>query len=89
MVDGRQVHYLEWGGAAAAPVLCLHGGGQTAYMFEELGGALHDRYHLLAPDLPDHGDSEPAEDFGRVAIAATLPPLCTHFGLRKIAVVGA
>ena len=89
VVEGRQVHYLEWGGANASPVLCLHGGGQTAYMFEELGGALHGRYHVLAPDLPDHGDSEPAEDFGRVAIAATLPALCAHFGLDKVAVVGA
>ena len=40
VVDGRQVHYLEWGPAGGPPVVCLHGGGQTAYMFEELGPAL-------------------------------------------------
>ena len=89
VVGVRQVHYLEWGPSSAPPVLCLHGGGQTAYMFEELGAALHERHHVLAPDLPDHGDSEPAEDFGRIAIAATLPPLCAHFGLGRVAIVGA
>src|SRR5712692_1377999 len=81
VVEGRQIHYLEWGPSSAPAVLCLHGGGQTAYMYEELGFALCHRYHVLAPDLPDHGDSDPAHDFGRHAIAATLPPLCTHFGL--------
>ena len=40
VIDGRQVHYLEWGSSAAPAVLCLHGGGQTAYMYEELGAAL-------------------------------------------------
>jgi pimeloyl-ACP methyl ester carboxylesterase len=58
VVTGRQVHYLEWGRSGAPEVLCLHGGGQTAYMFEDLGARLGDRYHLLAPDLPSHGDSD-------------------------------
>ena len=89
VVDGRQVHYLEWGPSGAPAVLCLHGGGQTAYMFEELGSALLERYHVLAPDLPDHGDSDPVDDFGRTAIAGTLPSLCAAFGLQRVAVVGA
>ena len=57
IVEDRQVHYLEWGHGRADPVLALHGGGQTAYMFESFGKALGGRYHVLAPDLPDHGDS--------------------------------
>jgi pimeloyl-ACP methyl ester carboxylesterase len=89
LIDGRQVHYLEWGASGAPAVLCLHGGGQTAYMYEELGRALRERYHVLAPDLPDHGDSDPGDEFGRHGIAATLPPLLEHFGLRTVAIVGA
>jgi pimeloyl-ACP methyl ester carboxylesterase len=89
IIDGRQVHYLEWGPSGAPAVLCLHGGGQTAYMYEEIGAALRTRYHVLAPDLPDHGDSDPTADHDRHALAATLPPLCAHFGLTKIAIVGA
>jgi pimeloyl-ACP methyl ester carboxylesterase len=89
LIDGRQVHYLEWGPAGTPAVLALHGGGQTAYMYEELGAALCDRYHVLAPDLPDHGDSDPMPETGRHAIAATLPGLCVHFGLRRFAMIGA
>ena len=94
LVDGRQVHYLEWGHRGLPPVLCLHGGGQTAYMFEELGAALaRARHHLLAPDLPSHGDSDPsrrlAAAMGRHAIAATIPPLCAEFGFDRAAFVGA
>jgi pimeloyl-ACP methyl ester carboxylesterase len=90
MVDGRQVHYLEWGRSAAPAVLCLHGGGQTAYMYEELGAALADRYHVVAPDLPGHGDSDPIDEaMDRVALAATIPPFCDVFGLDRVAIVGA
>jgi pimeloyl-ACP methyl ester carboxylesterase len=90
LVDGRQVHYLEWGHGGLPPVLCLHGGGQTAYMFEELGAAIGHRYHLLAPDLPNHGDSDSmAEGFGPKGIAMTLPPLLDAFGMQRVALVGA
>jgi pimeloyl-ACP methyl ester carboxylesterase len=89
LVEGRQVHYLEWGPSSAPAVLCLHGGGQTAYMFEELGAALQQSHHVLAPDLPDHGDSDPTDDAGRHHLAATLRPLCAHFGLPRFALVGA
>jgi pimeloyl-ACP methyl ester carboxylesterase len=89
VIDGRQVHYLEWGPSGAPAVLCLHGGGQTAYMYEELGAALRWRYHVLAPDLPDHGDSDPTHAHDRQALAATLPPLCAHFGLTTVAIIGA
>jgi pimeloyl-ACP methyl ester carboxylesterase len=91
LVDGRQVHYLEWGHRSLAPVLCLHGGGQTAYMYEELGEELGERYHLLAPDLPNHGDSDPVfePDWGRKELAESLPPLLDSFGFDRAVVVGA
>ncbi len=89
LVDDRQVHYLEWGASAAPAVLCLHGGGQTAYMYEELGDALHDRYHVLAPDLPWHGDSDPIDDMSRQTLADSIPPLMEEFGVGRVAFVGA
>jgi non-heme chloroperoxidase len=90
VVDGRQIHFLSWGPIGGPAVVCLHGGGQTAYMFEELGPALAEGGHLvLAPDLPGHGDSDPLDDFGRRELAATIAPLCAHFGLERAAFVGA
>ncbi|MGZ6897288.1 MAG: alpha/beta fold hydrolase [Acidimicrobiia bacterium] len=89
LVDGRQVHYLEWGASAAPPLVCLHGGGQTAYMWEELGAALRADHHVLAPDLPWHGDSDPIGDMSRQALAGTVPPLLAEFGVDRAVFVGA
>jgi pimeloyl-ACP methyl ester carboxylesterase len=89
LIDGRQVHYLEWGYAGLPAVLCLHGGGQTAYMFEDLGAALAGRYHVLAIDLPHHGDSDPLDEHGPRAYSKTVPPVLEAFGLETPALVGA
>jgi pimeloyl-ACP methyl ester carboxylesterase len=91
LVEGRQVHYLEWGHGRQPSVLCLHGGGQTAYMYEELGEALHHRYHVLAPDLPDHGESHPlpGDRWGRRDLAAAIAPLPASFGVERTVLVGA
>jgi pimeloyl-ACP methyl ester carboxylesterase len=90
-VEGRQVHYLEWGHRGLPPLLCLHGGGQTAYMFEELGAAFSARCHVLAIDLPAHGDSDPLPDeaWTRHELAASVPPVMAAFGFERAAVVGA
>src|SRR4051812_36953264 len=86
-IDGRQVHYLEWGQSGRPPVLALHGGGQTAYMYEELGKALRDTHHVLAPDLPGHGDSDslPGLALTRQAIAGALPAVMAEFGFARAA----
>jgi non-heme chloroperoxidase len=94
MLDGRQVHYLEWGHAGLPAVVCLHGGAQTAYMFEQLGAALAGRFHVLAWDFADHGDSDPHLDgpenpFDRHLLAADVGPLCAEFGVRQAVFVGA
>jgi pimeloyl-ACP methyl ester carboxylesterase len=94
LLGGRQVHYLEWGHARLPAVVCLHGGGQTAYMYEPLGEALAGRYHVLAWDFPDHGDSDPFGDepegpLDRHALAADAEPLCAEFGIGRAVLVGA
>ncbi|HEX9683485.1 MAG TPA: alpha/beta hydrolase [Acidimicrobiales bacterium] len=89
-VDGRQVHYLEWGRGGDDGVVCLHGGGQTAYMFEELGSALRgDGFHVFAPDLPNHGDSGRTDDMSRQSLAATVGPTLDEMGMDRVHVVGA
>ena len=84
IVEGRQVHYLEWGSSAAPPVVCLHGGGQTAYMWEELGAALAPTHHVLAPDLPGHGDTDPVDEMDRRSLAADRPGLVAAIALIDI-----
>ena len=95
LLDDRQVHYLEWGHAGLPAVVCLHGGGQTAYMFEQLGAALSGRFHVLAWDFADHGDSDPfpadpdRSHLDRHLLAADAAPLCAEFGIDRAVFVGA
>jgi pimeloyl-ACP methyl ester carboxylesterase len=95
LLGDRQVHYLEWGHAGLPAVVCLHGGGQTAYMFEQLGAALARRFHVLAWDFADHGDSDPfPHDPDRIhldrhLLAADAPLLCAEFGIERAVFVGA
>jgi pimeloyl-ACP methyl ester carboxylesterase len=92
VVDGdRQVHYLEWGRSSAPPIVCLHGGGQTAYMFEELGASLREQYHVVAPDLPNHGDSDPLPPgvWDRPSLAEAVIPFLDEFGIERAVFVGA
>jgi pimeloyl-ACP methyl ester carboxylesterase len=95
LLDERQVHYLEWGHAGQPGVVCLHGGGQTAYMFEQLGAALAGRFHVLAWDIADHGDSDPFPvdsaigHLDRHLLAADAAPLCAEFGIDRAVFVGA
>jgi non-heme chloroperoxidase len=65
-------------------------------MFEELGAALAGRYHVLAWDAADHGDSDPffagaADDspLDRQALAGDAAPLCAEFGIGRAVFVGA
>jgi pimeloyl-ACP methyl ester carboxylesterase len=58
-------------------------------MWEELGAALAPTYHVFAPDLPGHGDTDPVDVMDRRTLAATLPPLLDEFGIGRATFVGA
>jgi pimeloyl-ACP methyl ester carboxylesterase len=54
-----------WGPADGAPVLLLHGGGQTRHSWQRTGIALgRERFRAYAVDLRGHGDSDRAPDGG-------------------------
>ncbi len=96
LVDDRQVHYLFWGRLGAPPVVCLHGGAQTAYMYEELGATLGDRWWVCAPDLPGHGDSDldlaltsPSGGLDRYALAQSIEAFLDRLGVERALFVGA
>lgn len=50
-----------WEGGDGSPIVLLHGVGDQAGAFQGVVGRLLAEYRVLIPDLPGHGDSEPAE----------------------------
>lgn len=53
-----RLHYLDWGNAAAPPLLLLHGSRDHAHSWDWTARRLRDRYHVIAPDFRGHGDSQ-------------------------------
>ena len=62
VVNGLRLHSLDWGNEGAPVILFLHGGSQTAHMWDFSALALRDRYHCIALDQRGHGDSDWAPD---------------------------
>ena len=56
--QGLRLHYWDWGNADAPPLLLVHGGRDHGRSFDRIARALQPHFHVLAPDLRGHGDSE-------------------------------
>ncbi len=53
-----RLHYVDWGNAGAEPLLLIHGGRDHCRNWDWVARRLKDRYHIIAPDLRGHGDSQ-------------------------------
>jgi pimeloyl-ACP methyl ester carboxylesterase len=53
-----RLHYVDWGNEDAPPLLLVHGGRDHCRNWDWVAQALRDEYHVIAPDLRGHGDSQ-------------------------------
>ena len=53
-----RLHYVTWGEENAPALLLIHGGRDHCRNWDWVAERLADRYHIVAPDLRGHGDSE-------------------------------
>ncbi|MDA1075375.1 MAG: alpha/beta hydrolase [Proteobacteria bacterium] len=53
-----RLHYLDWGNTDQPAMLLLHGVQDHCHTWDWFAPRFADRYHLVAPDLRGHGDSE-------------------------------
>lgn len=87
---GLDFHYVEWGDAAAPPLLCFHGITQTAHSWDEVADALSERYRVLCFDQRGHGDSAWSPDgvYTREEMAADMAAICETLGLQRFFLAG-
>ncbi|MFV0296831.1 MAG: alpha/beta fold hydrolase [Hyphomicrobiaceae bacterium] len=57
-IQGREMHYTEWGSPGARPVMMWHGLARTGRDFDFLARKLADRFHIVCPDTIGRGLSE-------------------------------
>ncbi len=53
-----RLHYADWGNTGAPHMLLVHGVQDHCHSWDWFADAFADRYHVLAPDMRGHGDSE-------------------------------
>lgn len=53
-----RLHYVDWGNEGAPPLLMVHGGRDHCRNWDWVVQELRNDYHIIAPDLRGHGDSE-------------------------------
>jgi pimeloyl-ACP methyl ester carboxylesterase len=56
--QGLRLHYADWGNAEAPPLILLHGGRDHCRSWDIIARSLQPHFHVMAPDLRGHGDSE-------------------------------
>ncbi|MBO0738746.1 MAG: alpha/beta hydrolase [Alphaproteobacteria bacterium] len=57
-----RLHYVDWGNRGAPPLLLLHGGRDHCRNWDWVADGLRREWHVLAPDLRGHGDSQWSPD---------------------------
>ena len=57
-----RLHYVDWGNPEAPPLLLVHGGRDHCRNWDWAAEALRNDWHIIAPDLRGHGDSQWSPD---------------------------
>ena len=81
-----RLHYVDWGNPGAPPLLLVHGGRDHCRNWDWVASALRHDYHILAPDLRGHGDSQWSPD-GSYSVAAYIYDLAQLIHQQELAPV--
>jgi pimeloyl-ACP methyl ester carboxylesterase len=79
---------LEWGDAAAPPMVLLHGLTGHAHTWDHMAVALAKRYHIFAPDQRGHGDTQHAPAYATQDFVDDLEALVVAWGLHRFVLIG-
>ena len=53
-----RLHYVDWGNPSAPPLVLVHGGRDHCRNWDWMAARLRKDWHVIAPDLRGHGDSQ-------------------------------
>ena len=88
-INGLNLLYLDWGNEDRPPLLCLHGHGSQAHVFDEFADAMAPYYRVLALNQRGHGGSDWAADgYGRDKFVDDLTVFVDKLKLARFVLVG-
>src|ERR1700744_3653649 len=85
-VGDLKIFYREAGAAAAPALLLLHAFPSASHMFRDLIPLLADQFHIIAPDLPGFGQSDPPKANTFASLAETIERFTEIVGFDRFAV---
>jgi len=85
-----KLHYVDWGNSNKPLLALIHGGSDHARTWDWVARALRDDYHVIAPDLRGHGDSEWARGsrYTMIEYVADLAQLLTQLDSFPVTLIG-
>jgi pimeloyl-ACP methyl ester carboxylesterase len=88
--QGLRLHYVDWGNETAPPLVLVHGGLDHCRNWDAIARELQPHFHVVAPDLRGHGDSEWAKgsSYSLADHVYDLTRLIRGAGLQDAAIVG-
>jgi pimeloyl-ACP methyl ester carboxylesterase len=81
-----RLHYVDWGNGGRRPLLLIHGGRDHCRNWDWTAAALRDHWHVIAPDLRGHGDSQWSPD-GSYTMAGYIYDLAQLIHQQRLAPV--
>ena len=85
-----RLHYVDWGNEGAPPLLLVHGGRDHCRNWDWVAEALCDDFHIIAPDLRGHGDSQwpTGGGYGFAEYVYDIAQLIHQTGLAPVTIIG-
>lgn len=89
---GREIHYVEWGDAAAPVVMLYHGLARNCRDFDVLAAALSASYRVICPDMIGRGlsqwSTEPDREYCLDFYVSVACALVYQLGIERLSWIG-
>jgi pimeloyl-ACP methyl ester carboxylesterase len=88
--QGLRLHFTDWGNPSAPPLILNHGGLDHSRSWDQLAQALRATFHVVAPDLRGHGESDWAtgSSYSLADHVYDLTCLVKFAGFEKVTIIG-
>ncbi|WP_159819262.1 alpha/beta fold hydrolase [Colwellia sp. 20A7] len=83
------LHYVDWGNPSAPPLLLVHGGKDHCRSWDWVAEELSKDWHVIAPDLRGHGDSDwtPDGNYTQISFVYDIAQLIHQMQLEPVTIV--
>lgn len=85
-----RLHYVDWGNPDGPPMLLIHGGRDHCRNWDWVAEHFTKDYHIIAPDLRGHGDSqwEASGNYTQISYVYDIAQLLQQKNMHDVTVIG-